>query len=119
MSLMNLLSWSTMANPPTLRLASTRLDEIRLTGASADQPNPRRTNNSPSPAERTGACEAMIDEDAVADAECMKAVALGGEIFLLSRYARVSHQNSFISSRWRGHPLQSRPRLAARWRVAQ
>ena len=59
----------------------------------------------------------MIGEDAVADAECMKAVALGGEVLLLCRYARVSHQNSFISSRWRCHPPQSRPRLAARWRV--
>ena len=37
-----------------------------------------------------GACEAMIDDDAVvADAECMKAVALGGEVLLLCRYARA------------------------------
>jgi len=72
-----------MVDPPTLWLVSTRLDEIRLTEASAGQPTPRRTKNSPSPAERTGACEAMIDEDAVADAECMKAVAPGG-VFRIS-----------------------------------
>ena len=37
MSLMNLLSWSTMVHPPTLRLASTCLDEILLPGA--DRPS--------------------------------------------------------------------------------
>jgi hypothetical protein len=51
-----------MVDPPTLRLASTCLDEIRLTGATSGQPTPRRTKYSPSPAERTGAREAMIDE---------------------------------------------------------
>jgi len=58
-----------MVDPPTLRLASTCLDETRLTWATAGQPTPRRTENSPSRAERTGACEAMIDEHAVADAD--------------------------------------------------
>jgi hypothetical protein len=67
MSLMNLLSWSSTVDPPPLRLPSTCLDEIRLTGAERRSADP------------------MIDEDAVADAECMRAVALGGEVLLLCR----------------------------------
>ena len=40
-----------------------------------------------------GASEAVVDIDpVVADAECMQAITLRGEVLLLRRYACVSHQ---------------------------
>ena len=47
MSLMNLLSWSTMVDPPTLRLASTCLDEIRLTGGGRRSADPEEDEEQP------------------------------------------------------------------------